>query len=65
MKNELKVILYEGDSGDIEGHVDLPTDGTFTFEAFKLVFEEFCRTNNYDRETVHADFYRFCVFGEK
>lgn len=62
--SKLKIALQEK-KGELHGHVDLPPDGTFVFEALKLVFEEFCRTNGYERETVHADFYRFCVFGER
>ncbi len=60
MKHELKIHLWEGDDGEIEGHVDLPADGTFTFEAMKLIFEEFCRANEYELSEVAKDFYEMC-----
>lgn len=64
MKHELKIHLWEGTDGEIEGHVDLPADGTFTFEAMKVVFEEFCRSNKYHLSAVVHDFCDFVAFEE-
>lgn len=64
MKHELKIHLWEGTDGEIEGHVDLPADGTFTFEAMRLILEEFCRTNGYNMSEVSRDFYGACQIGE-
>ncbi len=64
MKHELKIHLWEGNDGEIEGHVDLPADGTFTFEAMKVVFDEFCRTNGYELSEVAKDFYELCRIKE-
>ncbi len=64
MKHELKIHLWEGDDGEIEGHVNLPADETFTFEAMRLILEEFCRTNGYELSEVVRDFYLACKIKE-